>query len=199
MKNKNRGFTLIETLVGVSIFVMIMIVLTMFSRNTWIYNSFISSGLNNSNNIRKVLKTVSSEIRTASTAETGAYVIGQASSTNFTFYSDIDGDGLEERVRYFLSGNLMQKGLIEPTGSPLTYNIANETISTLISNVNVISAFEYYDHNYDGTTLPLTSPIDISSIRLVKINLTIDNDPNRAPTANLFSTQISIRNLKDNL
>lgn len=197
--HKNKGFTLVETLVGVSIFVMIVIALTLFSRNTWVYNSFISSGLNNANNIRQVLKTVSSEIRTASTAETGAYVIGQASSTSFTFYSDIDGDGFEERVRYFISGNLLQKGIIRPTGSPLTYNVANETVSTLISSVNPVSNFEYYDHSYDGTTPPLASPIDISSIRLVKVNLTIDNDPNRAPTANEFSTQISIRNLKDNL
>lgn len=197
--NTKKGFTLIETLVGVLIFVMIMLAISMFSRNTWIYNSFISAGLNNSSSITKVLKTMSSEIRTASTAETGAYVISNATATSFTFYSDIDSDGAKEKIRYFLSGNLMRKGVTEPTGSPFTYNPANEVITTLIPNVNNSTNFEYFDKNYDGTTPPLSFPVDISSIRLVKINITIDNDPNKAPTANVFSTQISIRNLKDNL
>ena len=157
-----KGFTLIETMVGIGIFVMIMIALTLLSRNTWIYNSFISSGVNNVDSIRKTLKTMSTEIRTASTADTGAYIT-------------------------------------KPTGSPLGYNLANEQISTLIDYVTNASTFEYFDKDYAGTEAPLPSPVNISSIRLVKINITIDDDPNHAPTVHTFSTQVSIRNLKDNL
>lgn len=195
----NRGFTLVEILFGVSIFVIIMIALTMFSRNVWVYNSFVAAGLNNVDNIRQSLKILSAEIRTASTAETGAYVISQASDTSFTFYSDIDGDGVTERVRYFLASGKLQKGVIEPTGSPLTYNSANEQISTLIYNVTNPSTWSYYDTNYDGTTAPLSSPVNVASVRLVKITITIDKDPNKAPVTNSFTTQVSIRNLKDNL
>ncbi|MEK7140524.1 MAG: hypothetical protein AAB815_01940 [Patescibacteria group bacterium] len=196
---KGGGFSIVEVLFGISIFVVIVLALTMFSRNTWLYNSFVTGGLSNVDNIRQALKTMTAEIRTASTAETGAYVISQATTTTFTFYSDIDSDQIKEKVRYFLDSGQLKKGLIEPTGSPLTYNPANEVISTLIYNVTNASTFEFYDKNYDGTTAPLSAPVDVASVRLIKINVAIDKDPNHAPVTNTFSTQVSIRNLKDNL
>jgi len=198
-KNKKRAFTLLETLFGVAIFIVIIGALTLFSRNVWVYNSFISAGLVNADAGRQILKTMVSEIRTASTADTGAYMINQAIASSFTFYSDIDNDGLKERVRYFLTGTTLQKGVIKPTGVILTYNLANETISTLAINVTSISIFTYYDKNYDGTTTPLSFPVNVSDIRLVKITITLEQDPNRSPVPMTFSTQVSIRNLKDNL
>lgn len=197
-KNK-KGFTLVEVLFGVSIFVLIVGALTLFSRNIWFYGSYVSAGLSDSNNGRSALKTMVTEIRTASTADTGAYIIALATPTAFTFYSDIDSDGLKEKVRYFLNGPLLERGITKPTGAPLSYNPASETITTLIPNVTNATIFDYYDKNYDGTTAPLSLPITISSIRLVKITISIDKDPNRAPVTTTFSTQVSIRNLKDNL
>lgn len=196
IKNKRKlvsGFTLIETLIGVAIFVLIVGVLTLFSRNVWIYNSFISAGLNNADASRQVLKTMVSEIRTASTSDIGTYAIpvNGATASSFTFYSNIDSDNSKEKVRYFLSGTTLQKGVTKGTGS--------EKISTLASNVTNTSIFSFYNKNYDGTTAPLTFPVSISDIRLVKITISTDQDPNRPPAPMTFSTQVSIRNLKDNL
>ena len=188
-----------ETLFGVAIFILIVVVLTLFSKNVWIYNTFISEGLDSTDAGRLVLKNMVSEIRTASTADTGAYMINQATASSFTFYSNIDNDAQKEKIRYFLNGSQLQKGVIKPTGSPLSYNPLNEKISTLMSNVTNVSIFSYYDKNYDGTTAELSSPVNISSVRLVKITLIMDKDPNRAPAPATFSTQVSIRNLKDNL
>ncbi len=198
-KYKKSGFTIIETLLGVSIFVLIVLLLTLFSRNVWVYNAFVTGGLAEASAGREVLKTFTSEIRTASLANTGAYVIAAAGVSSFTFYSDIDNDGLKERVRYFLSGTSFQKGVIKPTGSPLSYNGANEQITTLIDKLANSLLFEYFDRNYDGSTPPLSYPLSIPSIRLVKITIVLDNDPNRSPTPITFSTQVAIRNLKDNL
>ena len=198
-KNKRGdGFTLIEILFGIAIFVLIVGVLTLFSRNVWIYNTFVSAGLVNVDSGRQMLKTMVSEIRTASTSDTGAYAISQALSSSFVFYSDIDNDSLKEKVRYFFAGTTLQKGVIKPTGSPLTYNSANEKISTLAPNVTN-TVFNYYDKNYDGTTAQLSLPVNIPDIRLVKITITMDQNPNRSPMPKIFSTQVSIRNLKDNL
>jgi len=206
-KNKNKkvygggqnGFTITELLLGISIFVLVMGALTLFSRNIWFYSYYVSTGLNDSNNGRAAFKTMVYEMRGASIAETGAYMIALADSTAFTFYSDIDNDGLKERIRYFLNGPNLQKGVIKPTGSPFSYNSANEIISTLIPKVTNATIFEYFDENYDGTTAALTTPVNISAVRLVKITINIDTDPNRAPVTTTFSTQVSIRNLKDNL
>ncbi len=199
LKNKRNGFTLVETLFGISIFILICLVLTLLARNIWKYNSFISLGLTNSDNIRPVLKTMTAEIRTASSANTGAYTISEANSTSFIFYSDIDDNELKERVRYFLNGNLLQRGITVPTGSPLIYNLATEKINTLLTDVTSSLIFDYYNSSYDGTTAPLPSPIDIAAIRLIKITVVVDKDLNNPPAAVTFSTQISIRNLKDNL
>lgn len=194
-----KGFALIETLFGISIFVLVVIALTLFSRNIWIYGSYISTGLSDANNGKTALKRMVAELRTASTAENGAYVINSATATSFIFYSDIDGDGLAERVRYFLNGSQLEKGIIKPSGNPLSYNPANEVVAVFVPSVVNGTIFEYYDRNYDGTTAPLSLPINISAVRLVKITISIDKDLNKPPGANTFSTQVSIRNLKDNL
>jgi type II secretory pathway pseudopilin PulG len=196
---KELGFTLVETLIGVSIFVMISVALTFFARNIWVYNIYIGASLNNADTIRQTLKTMTSEIRSASAANTGSYAVNQATATSFIFYSDIYDNGLKERVRYFLNGNLLQKGVTIPTGNPLDYNLANEKITTLLSSVTSATIFNYYDTNYDGTTAALTFPVDVSVVRLIKVTINIDKDPNRAPITTTFSTQVSLRNVKDNL
>ena len=195
VKNKKNGFTLVEILFAMAIFVLIMVALSLFSKNLWTNNDFVSAGLVNADTERQLLQTMVSEIRTANTANTGAYAISQATATSFTFYSDINNDGLEEEVRYFLNGTTLQKGVTEPTGSPLTYNLANEKISTLALSVTNL-AFAFYDTNYDGTTAALTFPVNIPDIRLVKITVTMTQ--NRSPSETFF-TQVSLRNLKDNL
>lgn len=199
LKNQ-KGVTLIETLFGVAVFALIAIAMGTFGRNLWYYNAAIGNGLDSADSGRNLLKIITTEIRTASSANTGAYTISQASASSFTFYSDVDDDGIRERIRYFSSGTNFQRGIIEPSGNPLTYNSANEVVKTVASNVtNGSTIFEYFDKNYDGNTAALTSPITIPSVRLVKITITVDKDVNRPPAAMTFSTQVAMRNLKDNL
>ena len=195
---KNTGFTLVEILFAVSIFIVVSLVMGAFARNTWVYNSFISSSFNNLNAGRTTLKTMVAEIRTASSGDNGAYVVSAASNTSFTIYSDMEYAALKERVQYFVSGNSLRRGVIKPTGSPLGYT-GTEVITTLIPNITNATVFEYYDKNYDGTTASLASPIQIPSVRLVKITVTIDENPNRAPGPITLTSQVTLRNIKDNL
>lgn len=195
---KIKGFTLIETLFGIAIFISVTFVLTLFSKNVWVYNSFVSEGLTNTDSVRQILKNIVSEIRTASVASNGAYTIDQASLSSFVFYSDIDNDNLREKIRYFLVGTTLQKGITKPTGSPFSYNPQNEKISILASDTTSL-VFNYFNKNYDGYSSALSFPINIPDVRLVKITVTIDKDPNKAPLPTVFTTQVSIRNLKDNL
>ena len=197
--HKQKGITLIETLFGVAVFALVAIAIGTFSRNLWYYNRAIGNGLDSADAGRNLLKNMTTEIRTASSANTGAYTISQASASSFTFYSDIDDDGIRERIRYFLSGTNLERGIIEPSGNPLTYNSANEVIKTVAGNVTNSTIFEYYDKNYDGSTAALASPITIPSVRLVKMTITVDKDANNPPAPMTFSTQVSMRNLKDNL
>lgn len=202
IKSNNKGITLLEIVFSVSVFTLIIIGITLFARNVWVYNSFIQNSLITNDYARETLKTMTKEIRTASTSSNGAYAINEANSTSFIFFSDVDSDGVKERIRYYLyteanGTKTLKRGLIEPTGSPYTYT-GTETNKILAKGVTNTNIFEYYDRDYDGTTSPLSSPVNIPLIRLVKVNLTIDQDPNKDPGPTSFSTQVSLRNLKDN-
>jgi len=200
-QNSKSGFTIIEVLVSIFILTLIVSVVYSFQKDVFSLNRIISDSLVAQEEARRNLKTMTAEIRTASPSSLGAYAIAQTATSSFIFYSNIDGDSFKERVRYFLDGTTLKKGIIKPSGAPLAYNPANETIIDLAHDVanTTTSIFSYYDTNYDGTTQPLAEPINVSVVRLVKITIVIDHDPLVSPGHITLTTQISIRNLKDNL
>lgn len=200
-KCAQAGLSVIEVLVGMFILTLVGLASYSFQKSILSQNKIISGGLTAQDEARRALKIMSAEIRTVSPASTGSYAIAQTATSSFIFYSNIDGDSFKERIRYFIDGATLKKGVIKPTGNPLTYNPANETVSELARDVaNAATAmFRYYDTNYDGTTGALPEPINISAVRLVKITLVIDKDPSALPSPLTLTTQISMRNLKDNL
>jgi prepilin-type N-terminal cleavage/methylation domain-containing protein len=203
LKNKQKiktGFTLIEAMIVIFIMAVVGVAISNFQRDVFSTNKFLSGRLTEQDEARRALKTVTAEIRPLSPSSIGSYPIAQASPTSFTFYSDIDADALKEQIRYFLDGTTLKKGVIKPSGSPLTYNPANEQITELIHYVvnGATPVFSYYDKNYDGTTPSLSQPIDILAVRLVQVTIIVNQDPSRAGPITL-TTQVSMRNLKDNL
>jgi prepilin-type N-terminal cleavage/methylation domain-containing protein len=200
-KKQKKGFTIIEIIIVVAITAAIAGVVGTFMFNVFDQNRFLSSSINAEQEGRIVLKTFAAELRSASPSSAGSYPIESASSTAIIFYSDINNDGQKERVRYFMNGTTLKKGVIQPSNAvPPTYN-GTEVMTEMVHNITNGNSgiFSYYDSSYDGTTAALTTPVTISTIRLVKVSLVIDADPNKSPTAVTITTQTSIRNLKDNL
>lgn len=195
------GFTLLEILITMVIFSLIMGIVVLFARDLFYYDNIFSGGLTSYDETRKILQPISSEIRSASPSSLGAYPIETTGNTTFTFFSDINNDGLKEKIRYFLSGTIMMKGVIIPSGNPLQYLSGTESLSEIIHNVRNGSTpiFNYYNSTYNGETPPLSQPVSVLSVRLVKITLILDANPNRPPAPMTVTTEVSIRNLKDNL
>lgn len=196
-----RGMTLIETLIALAIFALLAVAIGSFARDVFFFNDVIQIGLNNVTEARKVLRPFANEVRGAQPSNLGAFAIAQTATSSFAFYSDIDADGVRERVRYFLEGDEFKKGIIEPTGNPLSYNPANETVIKVIRDVVPGPyIFSYYDTNYAGstTTPALVDPVTPTDVRLVRVDLTVDANPNRAPSLMTVTTQVTVRNLKDN-
>ena len=200
-KKNSAGFSVIEILVVIFILTLIGIAVWTFQKNVFSLNSYIASSLDAQQEARKVFKALSAEIRSMSPSSTGSYPINETNSFSFTFYSDIDNDGLKERIRYFLDGNAVKKGVLKPAGNPLVYNSINETVTEVIRDManEATPIFDYYDTNYDGTTAPLAQPVSAIAVRLVKITLIIDKNSLRPPAPITMTTQVSMRNLKDNL
>jgi len=189
-------------MVAIAIMVILIQATATFYNDIINTNTAMTGNLSSQMEVRKAFAAMSADIRSALPSSNGAYTIDTATSTYFAYYSDADNDGLKEKIRYFLSGKILKIGIIKPTGNPLTYNIANEKISSLINNVVNTPAkpiFSYYDSSYNGTSSPMTLPVSIPAVRLIKINVLVNHDQ-KYPAATIeFSTQVSIRNLKDNL
>ena len=198
---KNNGFTLTEIIVTVAIFSLIIIVSSKFFGDIFRYEDIFSGGLSAYDEARQILQPVASEIRSASPSSLGGYPIESASENSFVFFADLDGDGLKERIRYYLSGSILMRGIINPTGNPLEYDPQSEITSEIVHGVinGSTPIFTYYDSNYNGNSSPLISPFSVLLIRLVKINLIIDKDINNPPSEIMVTTQVVVRNLKDNL
>ena len=195
------GFTLVEILISVGIISLLTVTVSTFQKDVFFLNFSLQNSLNAQLDARHIVKVIITEMREMGPSALGAYPIAVASPTSITFYGDADNDGLKDRIRYFLSGTNLVRGIISPSGSPLIYNSANEKFSTLVSGFIASTTsplFQYYPASYDGTTAPLSQPVNIQSIRLIKVTAIINKDPNRNPTPIIVTSQVNLRNLKDN-
>lgn len=197
-----RGFTLVEVITTVAIMTVVMIAVATFQYNVLNSNRTGMVSLTNVQEVQSLLKTIIKEIRSMEPGDDGAYPIVSAASTSLTFFADIDSDGSREKVRYYIATTTVYRGVIESSGSPITYNPNNEVKKLLITGVRTpvdAPMFQYFDSMYAGTSTPMTYPLNLTSIRLIKLTLTIDTDPNKSPSVRTYTTQTSLRNLKDNL
>ncbi|MFA6476228.1 MAG: prepilin-type N-terminal cleavage/methylation domain-containing protein [Candidatus Paceibacterota bacterium] len=186
--NNLKGLTLIELLVAISISLLVGIAVINFGRDIFYQNYLVSKSLVSENEAKSTLSRIVTELRRAVPAGTGAYPLDTVSSTTLIFYSDTNGDGVSERLHYWRDGLSLKRGLTSPSGSPYTYSPTDGSVgiavNTLINATGTI--FSYYDQNYDGSSSPLSLPVNVASVRLIKIDL-----------GNL-SNQVMLRVLKDN-
>lgn len=203
MKNNfaRKGFTLVEMLIGFSILVAIVLITGLFIQNILNFTPFLQSALQSQSEITQTLQAAQTELRSVNISNAGSYPIDAAASNTLTFYSDIDEDGLAEKVRYFLSGTTFKKGVIKPSGNPLGYSSQNEITNNVVSNVipptGSSTIFSYYDYNYSGSEAPMSFPILVTNVKTIGITITSKQE-NSGPntTYNIFATP---RNLRSNL
>lgn len=192
--------TMAELLIALAMFICIMLAVSAFEVNVFSYKNSISGAYQTAQSAQIILKTMLTELREAEPGANGAYALISAGSTTISFFSDVDNNGTPEQVGYNLIGSTLYRTVIQPTGT--TYNVANtstSTIMTSIQNGSGVTLFQYFDTNYSGTSSPLTQPVTTTSVRLVKINMKLDIDPNRSPLPVTYTVQASFRNLKTNL
>lgn len=133
-------------------------------------------------------------IREASYASNGAYPVISLAANDLKFYADVDGDLGVEKVHYYLSGTLLIKGLVDPTGDPPVYTgaEATSTISDYVRNIaQNTPLFTYFDKNGNQ----VNNYTKIGDVRFVTADLLIDVDPNRTPVPVDLRSSAAMRNL----
>lgn len=190
------GFTLMELLVSIAIIAIVLPVLM---------NSIVALYRANGDTIARTtaltqgtygVRAVVRDVRSAVYSENGALPIVTAGTSTLTLYTDTDTDGRVERVRYFLNGTVLQKGVIEPT-STSSYPTGNEIIEDLSTGIVNIARVQPVFRYYTSTSTQLTGAFNTLMVRRVDVELVSQSSlANQEADVTLHSSA-SIRNLKD--
>ena len=199
IEHQEKGYSLMETIVVVALFAMAS--LTIMGTILFLYRT-------NANAIeqafalqsaRKGVELMVRDVREAAYGDEGSYPLVDFSTTSLTFFSDTDQDESVERIRYFLQGSTLYRGVVQATGTPATYATSTEEIAAVSEHVRNtdqgVDTFTYY--NASGTVV--TTQTDMLDIRFITINLVVNINPSRLPEEFTLRSSATMRNLKDNL
>jgi prepilin-type N-terminal cleavage/methylation domain-containing protein len=198
----NQGFTLIELLFGMTIFSFLLIGTVSLQQLLFQSENFGVNSAFTIENAQSSLQEIVRELRNSRQGADGWYPIKLADSQEIIFHSNADKDDDIERIRYFLDGTDLKKGVTQPTGAPPTY-LSEESVATVAQFVQngTDPIFYYYNEDWpaDQVNNPLSTPAVLLDVKLVKIEVSINADPDNPQSEYTLEPFVQIRMLKDNL
>lgn len=191
-----KAFTLSETLVVIAILGTVGVTLSNMIAYFYRSNTYLLEQTSAVDSANRGLDSAYTSVREASYGEDGSYPVASAATSTVTFFSDVDKDGPVEKVRLYLSGDTLYRGVTNASGNPPSYAGQTEnitTISTSVKNATSTPLFRYY--NTSG--VELTGTIDIAEVRSVRTRIDVDLNPSRAPNIVTLERTATLRNLRD--
>ncbi len=188
------GISLIETVVWVSMFTAAMFAITSTVLAFYRTSNFAIQEASAITSAQRGLDSIVRAIREASYASNGAYPIVAIATSSLVFYAEVDGDAGVERVRYYLSGTNLMRGVVEPAGDPVLYTgaeVASVVSDSVRNNNENLTLFTYFDN--DGALVGTTTLF--GDVRFITVNISVDIDPNRTPTTTKLRSSAALRNL----
>lgn len=188
-----RGFTLIETLVVISIVGVVGVVLASTIMYFYRANTYVLQGSQAVSEARRGVSYITSNFREALYADDGAYPVAVAGTSTLTFYADVDKDGGVEKVRIYSVGTNLYRGVVNAVGSPATYTGQSEGTTTLALNMRNGTSTPLFKY-FDSTGTELTGTVNVADIRSMQMTLMIDLNPSRAPDIYTLTGTATLRN-----
>jgi prepilin-type N-terminal cleavage/methylation domain-containing protein len=191
---KKTGFTLIEVMISIAIFTVLMTAISIIFLSLYRQQGADFGMIQRTHDANNVIDMMSVQIRKANRAENGNFTLATATASSLTFYSDIDNDGLTEKVSYFLQGTDLKKNVIEP-GTGLNYPGAGTT-SIICGNVQngTNPIFTYYNNTYTGTGNSLALPVQVLNVRVIGIALDLNSIDHESSYPLHVETKVQLRN-----
>ena len=190
----NNGFTLIETIVAVAMTGIVMATLGVMIQYFYQTNAYALEQNQAVNNARASIENTVRDLREASYGADGSYPIRSAATSSVVFYARSPASGTIERLHYYLSGQTLYRGTVDPAGTPLSYSGQTERTTLVIDNIRNDAStplFTYYDTS--GNQLP--DPVNVASVASVRIQALTDVNPDRAPNVYTMLGSATLRNL----
>lgn len=188
-----RGFTLIETIVIISVTTLISLTLGTILVYFYKTNAYTLEQATAVAQARRGVEDAMRYLREASYGSDGSYPVGSAATSSITFYANINNDVAIERVTYSLQKGTLYRTVLAPSGSPPSYTgigFSTTTVAASVVNDSSTPVFRYFS----DTGSELTTPVDVSSIRSIQTTLIIDVNMNRAPVSFTLSGGATLRN-----
>ena len=198
-RKNTSGMTLIEMLVLISLYTLLIIVITQSVAAIYRANNYTMTQANEVEFARHGIERAVRDVREMNFADDGAFPLLITEPHRLGFYSDIDRDDRIEYVEFVLDDTVFEKRVHDPIGNPPVYNTSvPDQVITLSQHVQNdpenITTFEYF--RLDGTTyVPST---DITEVRYIVSSLLINVDSEQEPGGFLLRSSVAPRNLKDN-
>ncbi len=202
-KNTLRAFTLVETIVAIAIFALGIQATTLVYTKTLKSKAYTLEMGKSSFIVSRSMDDIIGYLRKVRQSDAGARPIVSADDNDLVVYSDYDNDGKTERLHIYLSNGKVLMKVCKPSATiPKTYVGCAETtieIAKQIVNTSSDPMFSYYNKDYpiDTVNNPVSTPANAADIRLIKIFLKINIDPNRAPDNIQQESFVELRNLND--
>jgi type II secretory pathway pseudopilin PulG len=191
----SRGMTLVETVVWVSITSMLLLAIVQSVQYFYRTNTYAVEQGAAITSAQRGIENMIKTMREAAYSSNGAWPIIAMSTTSFAFYADVDDDPFIEQIRFYLAGDSLMRGVIDPSGDPPVYTNP-EQVSTISDNVRNtdqdVILFRYYD--VDGNLMvDLTK---IAEVRFVQATVVVNINPFRLPNQFTLRSTAALRNLK---
>lgn len=195
----NLGLTLIETVMAIAISTLILgsfvASISIFYRS----NKYTLEQAFAVNSARRGVEQMMKDIRKVSYSDEGSYPVISMTTSSFSFYSNVDTDAYAEKVRYFLEGTNLKKGIVDSSGTPLSYNDNNEVISIISDNVRnntqSVVLFSYY--NASGT--PVTNTASTTDIIFITADIIVNVNPLNIVNDFRLRSSATMRNIRESL
>lgn len=188
-----RGFTLLETVITVTLFTFFLGAIAAAAHTFYTARTTAVEQAFALQYARTGISSVVRDVREAAYADSGQYPIDTIDPYELVFFADTDRDNSVEKIRYFLQGSELQKGVIDATGNPPTYT-GSESISVIARDVRNSDrgepVFTYYTRGSATSTTDV-----VTDVGYITVSLTINVTPWRQPNDYSLSSSAALRNV----
>jgi type II secretory pathway pseudopilin PulG len=195
--NSVRGFTLVEMLVIIALFVILTGVVFESIVTFYRFNGYTIAQAYQVDHARRGVESMVRDLREMTFSDTGTFPLAVKENNRVGFYSDIDRDSSVEYVEYTLSSTTLYKKIYSATGTPPVYGTTPESTTTISeyvqNNVQNIPIFVYYT----DTGIPAVATTTVTDIRYVQVSVIVNIDMVRDPGQYMLRSSASLRNLKE--
>lgn len=204
--SRQQGFTLVELMLVILISSIVAVAVLMILRGTTTVFNSQQVRILNQDDARLAINQMSRFIRAATSSADNQTTVSNAIETagpfDIEFYCDVDGDGVSDKVRYYLAGSELRSQTEAPvwvdTPTPGWEYGAYETDGVVIENRvrnEAEALFTYY--RYDGAggleAFVPASAAEKEDVITITITIKVGERPDLAPKDVILSTDVQIR------